>query len=84
MELALVPHDAPDGGLHYVVSGKGSRFPMSEGLGSGLPGAPNAYLRIKDCRVEGKTPQRLEEIGGSLEQVDWGVYPLMGRDGLIL
>jgi N-methylhydantoinase B len=82
MELAIVPHDAPDGGLHYVVSGKGSRFPMSEGLGSGLPGAPNAYIRIKDCGADGRAPQSLGDIGASTEQVDWGVFPLMHRDGL--
>ena len=25
MELAIVAHDAPDGGLHYVISGKGQK-----------------------------------------------------------
>jgi N-methylhydantoinase B len=82
MELAIVPHDAPDGGLNYVVSGKGSRFPMSEGLGAGLPGAPNAYIRIKDHHPGGRAPQRLEDIGRETERVDWGVYPLMGKDAL--
>jgi N-methylhydantoinase B len=32
MEFALVPHDAPGGGMHYVISGKGDKFPMSDGL----------------------------------------------------
>lgn len=82
MELAIVPHDAPDGGLHYVVSGKGSRFPMSEGLGSGYPGAPNAYIRIKDCSDSAGAPQSIAEIGAETEQVDWGVYPLMQKDAL--
>lgn len=48
MELSLTPHDAPDGGLHYVVSGKGADFPMSDGLAGGYPGSPNAYLWIKN------------------------------------
>ena len=26
-EMAIVPHDAPDGGIHYVLSGKGAAFP---------------------------------------------------------
>jgi N-methylhydantoinase B len=82
MELAIVPHDAPDGGLHYVVSGKGSRFPMSEGLGSGMPGAPNSYIRIRDWQWSGRAPQKIEETGAKLESVDWGVFPLMGSDGL--
>jgi N-methylhydantoinase B len=37
-EMAIVAHDAPDGGIHYVVSGKGTKFPQSEGLGGGYPG----------------------------------------------
>jgi N-methylhydantoinase B len=82
MELAVVPHDAPDGGLHYVVSGKGSRFPMSEGLGAGLPGSPNAYIRVRESANGGPAPQDLESMGDGREQVDWGVFPLMERDGL--
>ena len=82
MELAFVPHDAPDGGIHYVVSGKGARFPMSEGLGGGLPGSPNAYIRITGCHANGDVPSTPEEIGREMESVDWGVFPLMGEDGL--
>ena len=37
-ELAIVPHKAPDGGIHYVISGKGARHPMSDGLAGGYPG----------------------------------------------
>lgn len=82
MELAFVPHDAPDGGIHYVVSGKGARFPMSEGLGAGLPGSPNAYIRIHDCQPNGAGPLTLEQMGRERQPVDWGVFPLMGNDGL--
>ena len=84
MELAFVPHDAPDGGIHYVVSGKGARFPMSEGLGAGLPGSPNAYIRIKDVHGNGSgsVPGSPDQIGAEIQAVDWGVFPLMGNDGL--
>lgn len=82
MELAFVPHDAPDGGMHYVVSGKGARFPMSEGLGAGLPGSPNAYLRIVDTNDTGSAPGSPEQLGREIQPVDWGVFPLMGSDGL--
>ncbi len=84
MELAFVPHDAPDGGIHYVVSGKGARFPMSEGLGAGLPGSPNAYIRIKDVHGNGSgsVPGLPDQIGAEIQAVDWGVFPLMGNDGL--
>ena len=69
MELAVTPHDAPDGGIHYVVSGKGAMFPMSDGLGGGYPGAPNTYQWHRDSNE-------------TSDAVDWGVFPLMGNDVL--
>jgi len=78
MELAIMPHDAPDDGIHYVVSGKGSAFPMSEGLAGGYPGAPNVYLWHR--RAANKMPKDNQSI--SAESVDWGVFPLMGDDTL--
>ncbi len=43
---------------------------MSEGLAGGYPGAPNAYLwHGKDDAAE-------------TQSVDWGVFPLQGRDVL--
>ncbi len=87
-EFAIVPHDAPDGGLHYVVSGKGVQFPMSEGLGGGYPGAPNSYVWVhadeKDeaRNVDAAFAQSLEDMPGEKEAISWGVFPLMGEDGL--
>ncbi|NNM01014.1 MAG: hydantoinase B/oxoprolinase family protein [Gammaproteobacteria bacterium] len=72
MELALTPHDAPDGGIHYVVSGKGAMFPMSDGLAGGYPGAPNAYVWHHGNGAGNDAAQA----------VDWGVFPLMGHDTL--
>ena len=43
-EMAIVAHDAPDGGINYVFSGKGTKFPQSEGLAGGYPGAVNDYV----------------------------------------
>jgi N-methylhydantoinase B len=83
MELAFVPHKAPDGGINYVVSGKGSRFPMSDGLGGGYPGCPNTYLWVKSPEDKSDTPcfaVRLEDLDGERQQVDWGVFGLFGRD----
>jgi N-methylhydantoinase B len=79
-ELAIVPHKAPDGGLHYVISGKGDRHPMSDGLAGGLPGGPNAYLWAKSGEAaaagdDGRLP-------GGAQAVSWGVFPLMGEDAL--
>jgi len=85
MELSFVPHDAPDGGMHYVVSGKGSKFPMSEGLAGGYPGSPNAYIWIKNNQAEagnGGAPAQSEVMASERQSVDWGVFPLMGKDAL--
>lgn len=71
-ELAIVPHKAPDDGIHYVISGKGARHPMSDGLAGGFPGAPNKYAWAKK---EAASP----DAG---DPVSWGVFPLMGEDSL--
>ena len=80
MELSFVPHDAPDGGIHYVVSGKGSKFPMSEGLAGGYPGSPNAYMWIR--HGEQQSGNGAAASGEEQQNVDWGVFPLMGEDAL--
>lgn len=88
MELALTQHAAPDGGLTYVVSGKGAVFPMSDGLAGGYPGAPNAYLWVKNNqatqneRRAGQFATTLDAMPGARLPVDWGVFPLMGDDAL--
>jgi N-methylhydantoinase B len=88
MEIALTPHDAPDGGLHYVVSGKGSKYSMSEGLAGGYPGAPNRYVWVHNDDADPKRnldpsfALSLEEMPGRKEDISWGVFPLMSRDAL--
>lgn len=85
-EMALVPHKAPDGGINYVISGKGARHPMSDGLSGGYPGAPNSYVWVKAPEDGANAPilaaEGLDDIKGEAEKVSWGVYPLMGRDAL--
>ena len=89
MEFAVLPHDAPDGGLNYVISGKGADFPMSDGLGGGYPGAPNSYVWVHNNEADdgrknedARFAQSLDELPGHREEVIWGVYPLMGDDAL--
>ena len=89
MELAFVPHDAPDGGMHYVVSGKGSLFPMSDGLAGGYPGSPNAYVWVHNNEIEDEeikntvnSSLNYDSIPGGKEAIDWGVFPLMDKDAL--
>lgn len=79
-EMAIVPHKAPDGGLHYVISGKGDRHPMSDGLAGGLPGGPNAYLWAKSAQARGAHDDA--RLPGAPQPVSWGVFPLMGEDAL--
>ncbi|QDZ01304.1 hydantoinase B/oxoprolinase family protein [Nitratireductor mangrovi] len=79
-ELAIVPHKAPDGGLHYVISGKGDRHPMSDGLAGGYPGAPNSYRWAKSG--EEKAAGDDVRLPGASHAVSWGVFPLMGEDAL--
>ena len=81
MEIALVPHDAPEGGLHFVISGKGQRHAMSDGLCGGYPGARNRYFRIAGDAASGPV-RGIEDLPGDKEEVSWGVYPLLGRDVL--
>jgi len=91
MEYAVMQHDSPDGGLNYVISGKGVDFPMSDGLSGGYPGAPNDYIWVHNDGVgeEGKNDDfhfagSLDELPGERETVTWGVYPLMGDDCLYI
>ncbi|MDB6002745.1 MAG: Hydantoinase B/oxoprolinase [Rhizobacter sp.] len=84
-EMAIVPHDAPDGGIHYVLSGKGSKFPQSEGMAGGDPGAVNDYVWVHapdDVPADQRFAQDLAAIPGQKEPVSWGVFPLMHQDAL--
>jgi N-methylhydantoinase B len=85
MEFAIVPHDAPDGGVRYVISGKGQAHSMTEGLAGGFPGARNRYVWVKTPsggNQPGPTALRLEDLAGNKEDVSWGVFPLMDQDVL--
>jgi len=82
-EMMIVAHDAPDGGIDYVVSGKGTKFPQSDGLAGGYPGAVNDYVWVQaEDGTEPVFARDLAEAGGKKEPISWGVFPLRGRDGL--
>lgn len=84
-EMAIVAHDAPDGGIDYVLSGKGTKFPMSDGLGGGYPGSSNDYVWVhapKDGHNADRFAQSLQDIPGDKEPISWGVFPLRGDDAL--
>ncbi len=84
-EMAIVAHDAPNGGIHYVVSGKGTKFPQSEGLGGGYPGGVNDYVWVhapQEMHNVDRFARSLDTIPGEREPISWGVFPLMGNDAL--
>jgi N-methylhydantoinase B len=84
-EMAIVAHDAPDGGIHYVLSGKGTRFPQSDGLSGGYPGGVNDYVWVhapQEMHNVDHFAQSLGTIPGESEPISWGVFPLMGNDAL--
>ncbi len=84
-EMAIVAHDAPDGGIHYVLSGKGPRFPQSDGLCGGYPGSVNDYVWVhapQDGHNTDRFAQTLAAIPGEDEPISWGVFPLIGDDAL--
>jgi N-methylhydantoinase B len=84
-EMAIVAHDAPDGGIHYVLSGKGTRFPQSDGLCGGYPGSVNDYVWVhapQDGHNTDRFAQTLDAIPGEDVPISWGVFPLMGDDAL--
>jgi N-methylhydantoinase B len=86
-ELALVAHRSPDDDLHYVLSGKGTRFPQSDGLGGGYPGAANEYQWFHasgEARGTDHFAKCVEKIPGQGEQISWGVFPLKGNDTLFI
>jgi N-methylhydantoinase B len=86
-EMAIVPHDGPDGGIHYVLSGKGSKFPQSDGLAGGYPGGINDYVWVHtpaEVGEAGRFAPDLDAIPGAKEPISWGVFPLMDKDALYL
>ena len=87
MELAIVPYDAPDGGVHFVISGKGQRHAMTDGLAGGYSGARNRYILVRNPNDGNMSPVMagsLEAMSGSKQEVSWGVFPLMNRDVLYI
>jgi N-methylhydantoinase B len=88
MEMALVPHDAPSGGVHYVLSGKGTDFPMSEGLGGGYPGRCNNYVWVHNndsrANVDFSQVTCLDDMPGKKQRISWGVFPLTKNDAFYI
>jgi N-methylhydantoinase B len=87
VEMAITPHDSPERGFRYVVSGKGQKHAMTDGLAGGYPGARNRYVVVRDGQ-EGRENRPLlgaksfSELDGTREDVSWGMHRL--SDGEVL
>ncbi|TFL14577.1 hydantoinase B/oxoprolinase family protein [Pusillimonas caeni] len=85
-EIAIVPHGCPDGGINFVLSGKGSKFPMSDGLAGGTSGAANDYVLFRGSE-NGSAPRMETDaatLSGKPEPISWGVFPLGSNDAFYL
>lgn len=86
-EFAIELHEAPDRSLQYVVSGKGTRFPQSDGLSGGYPGGVNDYVHVtgaSERKAADRFPASFAAMAGEKNSVSWGVYALNGSDRLYL
>jgi N-methylhydantoinase B len=84
-EYAIVPHEAANGQIGFVVSGKGVDFPMGYGLAGGYPGAPGRYVIFRGAGAAGPDhhmPLTADSCGGRPEPVSWGVYNVGADDVL--
>jgi N-methylhydantoinase B len=74
-EFAIVPHDAPS--IDYVVVGKGTHFPQSDGLSGGMPGAGNDYLHFDAAHgAENARISNFASLAGAPAAVPWGLHAL--------
>ena len=69
-ESALTVHDAPKGKIKGVALGVAGLRNSGQGIFGGYPGAPSLLMLTEGARVEeaiaaGKSPDQLDELGGS-------------------
>ena len=84
-EYAFVLHDAPDGEIGLVVSGKGIDYPMGQGINGGYPGTP-AFAVLVECAADasGTHAMSLGDIPGAQRRISWGVYRIRDADTLYI
>ena len=67
------------------MTGKGTRFPTSEGIAGGNVGSPpHCYLVHTPAGKNDPTSSgyTIDELAGDKEAIAWGEFPLMGEDVL--
>lgn len=85
-ELAIVPHGSPGGGINFVLSGKGSKFPMSDGLAGGGSGTSNDYVLVKGAEGGSNRQEEtdFDSLSGERTPISWGVFALEKGDAFYL
>ena len=78
-----MPHDAPDGSLRYVISGKGADFPMSDGLAGGYPGEAKTLLEelSRPLRLQGDTRNYFSTMANAGIPARCALLPLRPESG---
>ena len=75
-------------GRRDALRGLRQRFEVPHERGSGgrfIPGSPNAYMWIKNNEAQagnGENATHADTTETEQQVVDWGVFPLMGKDAL--
>jgi N-methylhydantoinase B len=69
-ESALTVHDAPESKIKGVALGVAGLRNSGQGMFGGYPGAPSLLLlkegtRVEEMIAEGKSPDQLDDVGGS-------------------
>src|SRR5690606_26254259 len=73
--------------INFVLSGKGSKFPMSDGLAGGGSGTANDYVLFKgpvDAAAGPRTETNAASLSGKPVPISWGVFPLGPTDAFYL
>ena len=85
LRRALLEHDAPEGEIGFVLSGKGIDYPMGQGVNGGMPGAP-AFAALIEGPSDSDAPHAMsfDALSGEPRQVRWGAYRIRDGDALYL
>ena len=84
-EYAIVPHDAPDREIGFVLSGKGIEYPMGHGINGGYPGGPGHVVLVEgSAAATRQAPLRLDDIDGTKRRISWGVFRMTDNDALYI
>ena len=83
-EYAYVLHDAPEGEIGFVLSGKGIEYPMGQGINGGYPGSPARAVLVEGGDSDDGTAMTFDKIAGARRPIRWGVHRIRQGDTLYI